>query len=113
MTIKYYTHNNPPLLGGEVFKKESLTRQSDFIDIKDTIARFSRAGLINKPNYSPLTPDEKEELFDSLTDMELMDADLVEQKNFVDQINQTKVPVSEKEEKEVVEEKGAEAATAD
>ena len=98
MTIKYYTHNNPPKLLGEVFDKKTLTRQSDFMDIKDTIARFYKSGLLTKPVYGPLTDKEKEDMFDEITDSDIMDSDLVEQKDFVDQINKPNVPIQEENE---------------
>ena len=44
MTIKYYTHQKPPVMKGEVSKLPSETRQSDTMDIKETIARFFRQG---------------------------------------------------------------------
>lgn len=86
MRIKYFTHNNAPLIQGETSELPSECRVSDNMDIKETIARFFRAGALNVPVYEPISAEEKEQMFDGLSEQELEDADLVEQKNFLDQV---------------------------
>lgn len=114
MTIKYHTIQNPPCLGGEISEEKSETRQSDNMDIKDTIARFFRDGGIIpvQQGAQDLTSEEKEALFDSVSEQELMDADLTEQSQFVkeiqDNINSARPKL--KTEDSVVEEKKEEVS---
>lgn len=88
MTIKYHTIQTPPCLQGEISKEKSETRQSDNMDIKETIARFFRDGGIipTQQGAQDLSADEKEALFDSVSEQDLIDADLTEQSQFVKEI---------------------------
>lgn len=89
--VKYYTHQNPPVLPGEVSSNPSETRQSDTMDIQETIARFFRQGGVipQQLDATSLTAEEKEAMFDAVSEDEIMDADLSEQKSFVDEVSGT------------------------
>lgn len=110
MVIKYYTIQNPPCLGGEINKEKSETRQSDNMDIKDTIARFFRDGGIipTQLGAGDLSEDEKEALFDSTSEQDIIDADLTEQSQFVkeiqDNINSLRPKLNTEEKEQVKEE---------
>lgn len=84
--INYYTIQNPPVLGGEKTVSQSLTRQSDNMDIKELITRFFPYGYEAPAPFEHLTGAALDEVFDGVSDIELEDADLVEQKNFVEQV---------------------------
>ena len=45
MTIKYYTHQNPPQIMGETFTEPSLTRESDYVSLEHLFERFCLSGL--------------------------------------------------------------------
>lgn len=106
MTIKYHTIQTPPIIQGEISKEKSETRQSDNMDIKETIARFFRDGGVipTQQGAQDLTADEKEALFDSVTEQELIDADLTEQSQFVKDI-EANINASRPKLKDVAEEK--------
>lgn len=112
MTIKYYTHNNPPLGLSEVESKEpSETRQSDTMDIKETIARFFRNGgtIPQQQGAGDLTADEKEAMFDAPADTDLEDADISEQTQYVNDVLNT-LNQNKEEQKAENEEKEADSA---
>lgn len=101
--MKYYTLQKPPILKGEVSSLPSVTRQSDTMDIKETIASFFRQGGVipQQMRASDLTEEEREAIFDSPSEDELLDADIVDQKNYVEdvqgQIAKSQNVVEEKE----------------
>lgn len=95
--MKYCTHQKPPMIKGEVSSLPSETRQSDNMDIKETIARFFRQGSVipTQLDASSLTAEEKEQLFDSPSEQELIDADLTEQTQYVKEIGEKLAQSSE------------------
>lgn len=101
--MKYYTHQKPPMIKGEVSELPSETRQSDAMDIKETIARFFRQGGVipTQLDASSLSAEEKEQLFDSPSEQELLDADLTEQTQYVKEIGE-KLAQSSEQTKNVV-----------
>lgn len=88
--MKYYTHQKPPVIKGEVSEKPSETRQSDTMDIKETIARFFRQGgqVPQQLDATSLTAEEKEQMFESPADSDLIDADLTEQRQYVKEVSE-------------------------
>lgn len=105
MTIKYYTHQKPPMIKGEVSSLPSETRQSDTMDIKETIARFFRQGgqIPTQLDATSLTAEEKEQMFESPSEQELIDADLTEQAQYVKEVGE-KLASSSEQTKNVVHE---------
>lgn len=89
MTIKYYTYQNPPPILAE--PKSSLPdecRQSDYVSLENLFERFmvSGASVTNYLGAQSLSAEEKEELFEQVTEDELQDMDIVDQKEFVDNV---------------------------
>lgn len=89
MVIKYYTHQNPPCLLGETFKEPSLTRESDYVSLENLFERFCLAG--RKPTYfkgaAELSAEEKDQILNQADYADLAEADLTEQKAFIDTVN--------------------------
>lgn len=118
MTIKFYTIQNPPTgLAEEATKLPSETRQSDTMDIKETIARFFREGgtIPQQQGASDLTADEKEQLFDAPSEIELEDADISEQTQYVSDVlnalNQSQQEQNVTEKEDVKEDNSAKKET--
>lgn len=89
MVIKYYTHQNPPpILAEPVSQLPDECRQSDYVSLEHLFERFmvSGASITNYLGAQSLSAEEKEQLFEQVTEDELQDMDIVEQKAFVDNV---------------------------
>lgn len=88
--MKYYTHQKPPVIKGEVSNNPSETRQSDDMDIKETIARFFRQGGVipQQLGANDISAEEKEQMFDAPAESDLIDADLTEQRQYVKEVSE-------------------------
>lgn len=102
MTIKYYTHQNPPQIMGETFTEPSLTRESDYVSLEHLFERFCLSGMQPQmfKGASDLTDEEKEQLLAETDIADLQEMDLSEQRAFADSVL-SQVP--SKQEKEVKE----------
>lgn len=83
---KYYTHQNPPQLGGEVFKEPSLTRESDYVSIEQIFAKFGMDSNMIPVQYraiASLSPEERDILDNATPYDELEDEDITVQQEFI------------------------------
>lgn len=100
MTINYYTHQNPPSLLGETFKEPTLTRESDYVSLENLFERFCLSG--HKPTYfkcaAELSAEEKDQILNQADYADLAEADLTEQKTFIDTVNAAVNAPKQKEE---------------
>lgn len=83
--IKYFTHQNPPVCGAEVFLLPTETRESDNMNLDETIARFFPNGPQKFISASDLSVEDRDKLFDD-PEVELEEADISEQKAFINEV---------------------------
>lgn len=101
MTIKYYTHQNPPQIMGETFTEPSLTRESDYVSLENLFERFCLEGKQAQMfiGASQMSAEEKEQLLAETDVADLEEMDLVEQKAFADDVLNRVIAEQERKEK--------------
>lgn len=90
MTIKYYTlQSPPPVLAEPVSELPDECRQSDYIPLSNLLERFLSSGarLTQYLGSQSLSAEEKEKMFEQVDVDDLAEADLSEQKAFMDSVN--------------------------
>lgn len=87
MKIKFQTQQTIPPYRGEIVDGKSETRQSDCMSIKDMLDKYYRQGALVKiyQGANELSDEEKQVYYNEVSDLDLQDMDIVDQKAFVDE----------------------------